>query len=330
MKKLLGLACVLAILGVGGFLLSPTTSIPKDSIGAVDDPIVQYLINGPEGQGARGGGVVFASYELIGEADQGQTKYIWAAVEAYTRENGEPKLGSGSWLPLVIHLTKNGTVGSAEEPGDGNLYMPGIKRLFPPLVQAKILLRSKGIGTDAAHENNLKQAEAYFFLQDQYPPPYRSLFSRDATPEWRSVHVGGFHVSIPYSTNWKVSETGISVFDTGTDESGIGIIFGRPQDNGTFIFRQYALSRTTKVKGIFPPDMTLMSMSSMCGEPERISLGKIQGIKFFNGGAKGCYIGFTFNISTHTYELRKIPDIGDNPSQVIDEEMTKIIQSIYE
>lgn len=316
---------------VAGYCLrsSLPSRVPYPATSTIN-PIEDNLVNGDLGEEVRASGVPFASYEVLGETNGGETKYIWALVESYHREGGVLKPGSGTALPLAVHLTKEGDgyiVKSVERPGEAN-YLEDIKKLFPFFVRIKISLRSFNVEDLAA--SNLKKAEAYFLLQDQSPPPYRSLFSRDATPEWKLISVDGFHVSVPYSPDWKVSLTGISVFDGKSDESGTRIIFGRPQDDGTFIFRQYALSRTTKVKDIFPPDMTFALMSNMCGEPERISVGKIQGIKLFNGGAKGCYIGFTFNIGTHTYELSKIPDIGDNPSRVVDEEMAKIIQSIYE
>jgi len=160
--------------------------------------------------------------------------------------------------------------------------------------------------------------------------PYRSIFARDDAAAWRDVSASGYHVSVPYSPRWTVGGIGMSVYDDNDNTSG-AIAFGKPTDDGNSIGREYFLSR--EVKG---PAFGNINIDSFpwCGDgrqfAEKVEVGKIQGYKYFEGGAKWCSLSFAFAVGKHVYYLRHNVDIGQSPPENIDSEMHKIIEGIRE
>ena len=108
-----------------------------------NDSITNYLLKSNLAN-ANFGGKVFISYEELSskKAVANQTHYIWALIQEYYKEGGLIKEGTGTSLPLVIHLEKIGEqfkVLGHEIPRDGSRYHADIKRLFPVEVQHKIV-----------------------------------------------------------------------------------------------------------------------------------------------------------------------------------------------
>lgn len=164
---------------------------------------------------------------------------------------------------------------------------------------------------------------------DGHLPSYFDLFQRDAKPEWQEISTHGFRVSIPYSTQWTIGSVGLSVYDV-VDESVDAISFGRPINGGMYISREYDLYRKPKES---LGDLAVQSLSDQCPDhqpAEKITVGKIAGIQFTEGGAKGCNLSFTFTVGSHTYVLSHIPDFSNLPAKTIEPDMQKIIESVRE
>jgi hypothetical protein len=81
------------------------------------------------------GGKVFCSYDVLGSEarSDGMDVYVWALCGEYYLDNGVLTLGTGSSMPVAIHMQKAGRVYevvSCEIPSDGMDYMPSIQRIF--------------------------------------------------------------------------------------------------------------------------------------------------------------------------------------------------------
>lgn len=166
-------------------------------------------------------------------------------------------------------------------------------------------------------------------------PSYRTLFQREAKPEWKTVRFDGFSLSIPYSPQWKVSMVGLSIYDLDHLNGKISFLrFGRPSDAGTFFAREYIIYRESR-DGKFEDnslERLKIDLESACVDgygSKLLKMGSIQGIAHHSGGAKGCSMGFVFNRGRYTYYLYKSSDIGSN-SPEIDDEMRRVVESIQE
>jgi len=166
----------------------------------------------------------------------------------------------------------------------------------------------------------------------------RNEFAREAEPEWRTTALDGFSVDVPYSPRWSVSTVGLSVYDQGenlSDSQSNSVTFGRPIDFAMSISRQYGLSQTPKEQLFQDPhgfDLWSRFSEGCPGHPfaERELVGTINGIKYLEGGAKGCNLDFIFNVGEHTYDLSQSVDFGETPPEVISDEMARIIKSVTE
>ncbi|MBP7005519.1 hypothetical protein KBB27_00125 [Patescibacteria group bacterium] len=166
-------------------------------------------------------------------------------------------------------------------------------------------------------------------------PPYRTLFQREAKPEWKKVRFDGFSLSVPYSSQWKVSAVGMSVYDPDhLHENVSSLRFGRPSDAGTFFAREYIIYRELR-DGKFEDnslERLKIDLASACVDgygAKLLKIGNIEGIAHHSGGAMGCSMGFAFNRGRYTYYLYKSSDIKGNPPE-IDDEMRRVVESIQE
>lgn len=111
-------------------------------------------------------GKVFCANHLYGY-DEDQTTnlvkaYVWAYCEEYYQENGQLKMGSGVSEPVLVTLElQNGLLGvqGHREPGNGSLYAPSIKEMFPEDYASQAI---KGYSVDQFEPSPLEQAEAYY------------------------------------------------------------------------------------------------------------------------------------------------------------------------
>jgi hypothetical protein len=157
---------------------------------------------------------------------------------------------------------------------------------------------------------------------------YQNLFVLDAVPSWQTIKVNDFSLSVPYSPDWRIGGVGLSLFDIGSppEKDRPTVSFGEPIDAGTYIVREYFLSQSDK-KDL---DILKMELSNLCVDhkpAEAVSLENIQGIKFSTGGAKGCSLGFAFNLGEYTYYIYRKHDLWGRIPEISDE-MKEIIKSI--
>jgi hypothetical protein len=126
----------------------------------------------------------FVSFDLFGTERKGGTieAYLWALIEEYVYNGGDPKPVSGSSLPMKIVLQlKDGSWApvSYSTPGDGDSYGEDIKKLFPgkygPLVMAR-----QGNVKDLQEENK-KAALEYFKSTEKTP-------DMSMTPELEEIY----------------------------------------------------------------------------------------------------------------------------------------------
>lgn len=156
---------------------------------------------------------------------------------------------------------------------------------------------------------------------------FRDLLTRGSTTEWVAATNHGISLVIPHSPEWKVSDVGVSPFDAESIEGAGNVLrFGRPIDAGTYITREYRLFRQQK------RDLSTLQeeLSGGCEghEGARITtVGDIQCLRYFEGGAKGCAVGVTVNKGDFTYFLYRSGDMGDATPDC-DEEMARIVSSI--
>jgi hypothetical protein len=84
------------------------------------------------------GGQVFCSYEVLDTKQENINidVYVWVLCEEYYLDDNALKMGTGSSLPVALHLQKVDSeyrLLSYEVPKDGTEYGPSIKNIFPPI-----------------------------------------------------------------------------------------------------------------------------------------------------------------------------------------------------
>ncbi len=163
------------------------------------------------------------------------------------------------------------------------------------------------------------------------PIAYHDLFRREAEPEWRTVSLGGFSLAVPYSPAWRFADVGLSVYDADQPLDPQGTIrFGRPVDAGTFVSREYDVSRR-RLPDPRQADAVAVVLAEMdCVDgyaARRATIGGIRGVEYHVGGAKGCALGFAFQRGAYLYYVNKIPDLGQ-PTPEVDAEMERVIKGI--
>lgn len=84
------------------------------------------------------GGQVFCSYETLDmkQEDAQVDAYVWALCQEYYMDDHSLELGTGSSLPVALHLQKTGNeyqLLSYEVPKDGMGYWPSIQAIFPTI-----------------------------------------------------------------------------------------------------------------------------------------------------------------------------------------------------
>lgn len=186
------------------------------------------------------------------------------------------------------------------------------------------------------YANSLLKKEVDSALQemtaDDSPSPiYRYMITQDAEPSWQMVEFDGFAFSVPYSPDWTVSGTGISMYDLSPSSSLPRIIrFGRPSNGGTYISREYFAYREFRTHAPDQNSFGYLKQNLSCVDgfvPRIRMIGDIEGLEHHIGGAKGCATGFVFNRGEDSYFVYKVPDFGKD-SLEIDEEMKRVIESI--
>jgi hypothetical protein len=99
-------------------------------------PVEGYLV---ENIGiASFGGQVFCSCEVLDTEQEGikVDVYVWALCEEYYLVENSLNMGTGSSLPVALHLQETGSeyrLLSYEVPKDGLGYGPSIQAIFSPL-----------------------------------------------------------------------------------------------------------------------------------------------------------------------------------------------------
>ena len=160
-------------------------------------------------------------------------------------------------------------------------------------------------------------------------PRYSDLFDgRDATVSWKQSELEDFSMLVPFSTDWKINGVGLSVADVDilSEKKQTDVRFGGLIDYGTYFGREYSLERMP----LKTMDLLQVELAYSCDSKiptERFSIGKIQGLRFSAGGARGCSVGFVFNKGDYTYYLHRTSDIGTETPEINDV-MKKIIQNI--
>lgn len=197
---------------------------------------------------------------------------------------------------------------------------------FTSFLTSKGVLPQRGSTLTASSAENVDQSTF---------PSYRTFFQRETLPEWRTVSFDHFSLSVPYSSSWRFSDMGLSVYDVdGVSESVPTIRFGRPSDAGTYASREYFVYRKSR-QGTFEDNSLArlkIDLEFACIDgfgSERINIGRVEGILHHMGGAKGCSTGFAFNRGRYTYYVYRTPDIQQDAPE-IDEEMERVIESIHE
>ncbi len=166
---------------------------------------------------------------------------------------------------------------------------------------------------------------------EEAPVAYRDLFRREAEPEWRTVSFGDVSLSVPYSPKWRFADVGLSVYDADQPLDSRGAIrFGRPSDAGTYVSREYDVSRRRLIGPRQADAVAVVLVEMECVDgyvARRVTVGGIRGVQYHAGGAKGCALGFAFQRGDYLYYVNKIPDLGQ-PTPEIDAEMERVIKGI--
>ncbi|GAB1644423.1 hypothetical protein [Krasilnikovia sp. MM14-A1259] len=89
---------------------------------------------------------------VVSAVAQVRTAYVWALCST-AHGNGEPD--SGSSMPLAVRLA--GPV-KVVGPGDGSLWEPDVRRIFPPHVQKLIFDNAYGNELEPALQQRVRQA----------------------------------------------------------------------------------------------------------------------------------------------------------------------------
>lgn len=181
----------------------------------------------------------------------------------------------------------------------------------------------------------------------------RPNFIRTVTPSWTTVSLDGYSVDIPFSNDWHVKNArclwegadydpflySVSDVDNGYGEWRRTLRFGRPANDLSSIEHEYSLSRE-KV----PPEFSdFLPSNWSCGgtdieSPKKMTVGKVTGWRYFEGGAKWCDMVFQFVRGGYAYTLeRNLEPTWPATNRTnaataifndIDPEMKKIIESI--
>lgn len=174
------------------------------------------------------------------------------------------------------------------------------------------------------------------FSYQKYLDAKKYMFSfqnevfEEPIPEWQDIQFGTISLSIPYSPEWRIRDwrptnIGLSVFDSSKTDNGNVMSFGKPRNQGMSFVREYHL---VQEKNNIPPEIRLGVYGSVCGEAEEKTIGDLHGILLYDGGAKGCNIGFTFDVGPYTYTIYRHGQIKES-KPTLHEEMEKIIKSVH-
>jgi hypothetical protein len=141
---------------------SPVVPLPV-SEALINDQLKSYL---PRILEPAYNGKVFCSSHLYGFDENKSTNmvqaYVWAYCEEYFQENGQIKMGSGVSEPVLVTLElQNGILGvqGHQEPGNGSLYAPSIKEMFPEKYYNEVI---KGYLVAQFKPSPKEQAEEYY------------------------------------------------------------------------------------------------------------------------------------------------------------------------
>jgi len=111
-------------------------------------------------------GQVFCAHYLYGFDENKENNlvkvYVWAYCEEYYQENGQLKMGFGVSEPVLVTMeAKDGALvaKSYKEPGNGSLYAPSIKEMFPEKYTQDAI---NGFSVDQLKPSPKEQAEAYY------------------------------------------------------------------------------------------------------------------------------------------------------------------------
>jgi hypothetical protein len=111
-------------------------------------------------------GKLFCTHHLYGfdeDKENNQIKvYVWAYCEEYYLENNQLKMGFGVSEPVLVTMeTKDGALvaTSYREPGNGSLYAPSIKEMFPEKYAQDAI---NGFSVDQLKPSPKEQAEAFY------------------------------------------------------------------------------------------------------------------------------------------------------------------------
>lgn len=148
-----------------------------------------------------------------------------------------------------------------------------------------------------------------------------ALAPKPIKQEWIAVSLDNFTLTIPYSPTL----IGPPSYEPQPVDGQPGIRFGGLVSAGTFRTREYFLFREERT------DLNLLAQlrGGVCGPASLRSIGRVQGVAYMIGGAKGCSSAFAFNEGGHTYVLYHFAEFGAAPAPFgVDEE--KIIESLRE
>jgi hypothetical protein len=148
-----------------------------------------------------------------------------------------------------------------------------------------------------------------------------ALVPKPIKQEWVAVSLDNFTLTIPYSPTL----IGPPPYEPQPVDGQPGIRFGDLVSAGTFRTREYYLFREERT------DLDLLAQlrDGECGHTSLRSIGRVQGVAYMIGGAKGCSSAFAFNEGGHMYVLYRFAEFGAPPAPFgADEE--KIIESLRE
>lgn len=126
----------------GSGTVRTSTSAPRadaSSTGALAPDAVREILEKQAGARARllmpTDVPVFCAIAPMGGSDDGRWTYVTALCETFSDTDGVVAMGSGTSVPVRVdneHFT-------VEVPGDGNVYGPDVRRLFPADLADQIL-----------------------------------------------------------------------------------------------------------------------------------------------------------------------------------------------
>jgi hypothetical protein len=129
----------------------------------INDVITQYISANSLLAPTSSGGRVFVAYQDLGEGQNGTTttRYIWALIQEYYLDHGTLERGTGSSIPLAIHLIHQSgqdIVTGYDAPRDSD-YGGDIARIFPQDVAAKMFAHQDVTSLEQMEE---KEAADFF------------------------------------------------------------------------------------------------------------------------------------------------------------------------